>query len=787
MAATEKDTAPNNALGITTRLRVWRVKVLNTMLVVTSVAAGPMILIVIREALHHPEQRSAALTFVAIYLFIVGLTVFRRLDFRLRAWGMLMLIYAAGALAFARGGLAGDGRIYLLALPMLTLILISWRASLVMAVLSLLTFVAFAVTAHLGWMAEWLVRQDNTLLLADWQAGGVAFLLTLAVLVAVQYRFSQFQETIATENRCLYEESEKLREFNENIVQNVEGGILVEDAAGHYTFINPKAAEMLGCPADELVGQHWRTIIAPEQVAEVEGETAKRPHGVASRYETVSLTRDGHHVPVIVSAHPLFDGERFIGVLSVLTDITERKQAEEELRKYRDHLEELVGQRSAELVRANEQLEREITEHKRAEEALRRRNRELALLNRMGRVFSSTVDLDQVLVAVLEEVRRLLDVVACSIWLADPETDGLICRQSIGPQSEAVRGWRLAPKEGLAGWVTHTGDSIIVPDTQADGRYFDGVDERTGLGLRSVISVPLRAKNDVIGVLQATDTEPGRFTTADLTLLEPLAAAAASAIDNAELVETLRQRTVELQARNEELDAFAHTVAHDLKNPLTRIIGFAEMLTGGRVELSDGELHRYLRVIAQNGRKMDNIISELLLLAVVRKLEEVDTGPLDMAHIVTEALRRLDHKVEEFQAKITLPETWPVASGYGPWVEEVWVNYLSNALNYGGRPENEIPPCIELGFDEWTNEGIANGATRSPHIRFWVRDNGPGLAPEKQELLFTPLTRLGETRIKGHGLGLSIVWRVVEKLGGQVGVESEVGQGSLFFFTLPAA
>ncbi|MBU0704719.1 MAG: GAF domain-containing sensor histidine kinase, partial [Chloroflexi bacterium] len=441
-----------------------------------------------------------------------------------------------------------------------------------------------------------------------------------------------------------------------------------------------------------------------------------------------------------------------------------------------------------------EQLEQEIAEHKRAEEALRQRNRELALLNRTGRAFSSTIDLDQVLVTVLEEVRRLLDVIACSIWLIDPETDDLVCRQSIGPQSEAVRGWRLAPKEGLAGWVTHTGESVIVPDTQANGRYFDGVDQQTGLGLRSVISVPLRAKNDVIGVLQATDTEPGRFTTADLTLLEPLAAAAAIAIDNAGLVETLRQRTVELQARNEELDAFAHTVAHDLKNPLARIIGFAEVLAGSYVELPDEELLRYLRVIAQSGHKMDSIISELLLLAVVRKLEEVEAGPLDMARIVAEALQRLDHEVEKFQAKIILPETWPVASGYSPWVEEVWVNYLSNALNYGGRPEEGIPPRVELGFDEWTDEGMANGATRnsqlairSSHIRFWVRDNGPGLAPEKQALLFTPLTRLGETRIKGHGLGLSIVRRVVEKLGGQVGVESEVDQGSLFFFTLPVA
>lgn len=652
MKVTRKDATLNNVLDTAPRLRVWRVKALNTLLIATSIAAAPMMLVVILAAGRKLEQWPAALAFLAMYLCVVGLTVLRHLDFRLRAWGLLLMVYATGSLAFARGGLAGDGRMYLLALPMLTLVLLGWRASLAMAVLSLLTFATFAVIAHLGWMAGWLVCQDNPLSLAYWVEGGIAFLLTLVVLVAVQYRFNQFQETITAEHR----------------------------------------------------------------------------------------------------------------------------QTEKELREYRDHLEELVEHRSAALVKANEQLEQEISKHERAEKSLRQRNSELALLNRTSQTCSSTLDLDQILGTVLEEVRLLLGAVACSIWLTDSDTGGLICRQSIGPQSEVVRGWRLAQGDGFAGWVARTGENLVVADAQANGRYFEQVGRKIGLGLRSIISVPLRIKDDVIGVLQATDIEPDRFSTDDLTLLKPLAAASASAIDNARLVETLRQR-------NEELDAFAHTVAHDLKNPLARIVGFAETLKEIHPDLSDEELHHHLRTIAQSGRKMDSIINELLLLAVVRKLEEVDTGPLDMARIVAEATQRLDHEIEKRQAKIILPETWPVALGYGPWVEEVWVNYLSNALNYGGRSEDGMPPRIELGFDELADLQTCEPA--NPHIRFWVRDNGLGLTPGQQECLFTPLTRLGETRVKGYGLGLSIVQRVVEKLGGQVGVESEIGRGSLFFFTLP--
>ncbi len=413
-------------------------------------------------------------------------------------------------------------------------------------------------------------------------------------------------------------------------------------------------------------------------------------------------------------------------------------------------------------------LVRDVTVRVRAEEALRQRNLELALLNKAGQALSSTLDLDQVLATFLEEVRHMLGVVASSVWLIDLETGELVCRHATGPHSEIVRGWRLAPGQGVVGWVARHGESLVVPDTQADERYFNGVDRQTGLALRSILGVPLRVKQDVTGVLQVVDTEIGRFSQTDVMLLELLAASAAVAVDNARLVETLRQRTVELEVRNEELDAFGHTVAHDLKNPLGPIVGFAEVLEEDYSALSDEELRQYLHTIAQSGRKMGTIIDELLLLARVRKME-VEMKPLDMASIVAEAQRRLAYVIEEYRAEIVLPSTWLAALGYGPWVEEVWVNYLSNAIRYGGQP-----PRVELGA-EMQPDGM---------VRFWVRDNGPGLTAEEQSRLFTPFTQLDQVRAKGFGLGLSIARRIVEKLGGQVGVESEVGAGSTFWFTM---
>ncbi len=219
----------------------------------------------------------------------------------------------------------------------------------------------------------------------------------------------------------------------------------------------------------------------------------------------------------------------------------------------------------------------------------------------------------------------------------------------------------------------------------------------------------------------------------------------------------------------QELDAFARTVAHDLKSPLSPILGYSELLLDEKASLTNEARRTFTQMIADNARRMGNIIDELLLLARMRQ-SELKTHPLDMAAIVQDALDRLAYLTMEYEAEIVVADTWPAAMGYAPWVVEVWVNYISNGLKYGGTP-----PRVELGADV-----LPDGTPR-----FWVRDNGAGLTAEQQALLFTPFTQLSEGHVEGHGLGLSIVQRIVERLSGTVGVESEPGQGCLFYFTLP--
>jgi signal transduction histidine kinase len=228
---------------------------------------------------------------------------------------------------------------------------------------------------------------------------------------------------------------------------------------------------------------------------------------------------------------------------------------------------------------------------------------------------------------------------------------------------------------------------------------------------------------------------------------------------------------LEKKALLDELDAFAHTVAHDLKNPIAVLSGRAELLRMLWNTADDATLFKQVVELESNALRLNSIVDELLLLAGVRR-QVVPLKPVEMEAVVVESLGRVENLVQKSGAQIERPMVWPVGIGHGPWIAEIWTNYLSNAVKYGG-----LPPRVRLG---------AEAVPERKCVRFWVQDNGQGLTPEQQAQLFRQFSRVTETRVKGHGLGLSIVLRIAEKLGGGAGVESQPGTGSRFWFELPA-
>ena len=229
--------------------------------------------------------------------------------------------------------------------------------------------------------------------------------------------------------------------------------------------------------------------------------------------------------------------------------------------------------------------------------------------------------------------------------------------------------------------------------------------------------------------------------------------------------------TEQVKAIN-ELDAYARTVAHDLKNPLNAISGHAQLLEVACTNKIDPEMKECLTGIQQGASHMNAIIDGLLLLAQVRNIDHVEVKKLDMQFIIKSSVDKLQSSVEEKNAEVKVIGTIFPAMGYSIWIEEVMTNLLSNAIKYGG--DN---PAIKIRSIKKGNK-----------IIYSVADNGPGLSAEEQVVIFGEFARVSQHKsaAAGHGLGLSIVKRIVEKLGGEVGVTSQPGKGSKFYFSLPA-
>ncbi len=305
---------------------------------------------------------------------------------------------------------------------------------------------------------------------------------------------------------------------------------------------------------------------------------------------------------------------------------------------------------------------------------------------------------------------------------------------------------------------------IVMPD--ADG-YEVCRQLKADARLKDVPVIFVSALNEVFDKVTAFSVGAVDYITKPFQIEEVLARVRTH-LSLEEMRMMLQNQNQQLQEQNGELEAFAHTVAHDLKNPLSTTLGFLELLRDSTVCL-DENAQSLLTHSMKGVYKMYNIIDELLLLASVRR-EDVQLSTINMGTVVEHALMRLTDMQDRYQPQISLPEMWPQVEGYAPWIEEVWVNYISNALKYGGEP-----PQLELAaapyIDGW--------------VRFSVRDNGHGLDTAAQAKLFTEFTRLDNIHAEGHGLGLSIVRRIMDKLGGEFGVESAPNQGSLFYFALP--
>jgi len=421
-------------------------------------------------------------------------------------------------------------------------------------------------------------------------------------------------------------------------------------------------------------------------------------------------------------------------------------------------------------------------ENARLYDEIRQRVDELATLNQIIQAITSTLDLQETLTIITDHITRLLGVAATSVVLHDKNQDDLWFAAASGEGSDHVRGKRLALGQGIVGWVAQHGEPALVPEVSKDPRWFGEFDKESHFTTRSILCVPLQAKGQTIGALEAMNKVKGPFNEEDLRLLTSLAAPAATAIENAQLYEDLRlgmRRLEETQAQlvqSAKLAAvgeLAAGVAHEINNPLTSIIGFTRLLLEDVP--FDHPMRADLETIDREAARARQIVRGLLDFA---RAGEPVLAPVELNDLVEQAVmlvctRSVLTKISLVKDLSPLPPLMLDANQ----IKQVLVNLLNNAVQAmpnGGRL------TVATRLTEREIEGVYRQMAA-----IYVSDNGVGIPPENLDRIFDPFFTTKEVG-QGTGLGLAVSYGIVEKHKGKIEVESVPGVGSTFTVLLPA-
>lgn len=319
-------------------------------------------------------------------------------------------------------------------------------------------------------------------------------------------------------------------------------------------------------------------------------------------------------------------------------------------------------------------------------------------------------------------------------------------------------------------------DSLIVEDATKDARFSDNPLVTGELGIRFYAGIPLLSREDQmpLGTLCVIDQVPRQIDQETLSSLRILANQVETllhlremTIDLTEKNQALRQQARELRLRDEELDRFAHVASHDLQEPLRKVVAFCTLLRDEYGDRVEGHGTKYIEFAVDGARRMQTLVRDLLAFSRTKTQygPPVQTSPIESLQVATQNLAT---DIGESAAQITFDDM-PDMKTDPIQLSQLFQNLIGNALKY----RSDAIPKIHVGFDEKDNEWI-----------FYVKDNGVGIAPEHQERVFDAFRRLHGREIPGTGIGLAICRRIAERLGGRIWVESTVGEGSTFFFSI---
>ena len=582
--------------------------------------------------------------------------------------------------------------------------------------------------------------------------------------------------------KALRESQHRFKEM----LENVELIAVMLDTQGSITFCNDHILKLTGWKRDEVLGESWFELFIPDDVKE-------------DLHESVFLKtfRNGEVKPHHIN--------------EIITRSGERRLISWNNTVFRDLEGGVIGTTS---------LGEDITERVLVEEEIQRRNQELSTLVEISQRLLGYRERTELLAFIVEEIVKIIPgAEAASLWEFDETTTRMIPRAWYGHEDDENSGIAIDPNSSLVGLVYRTCQSQMIANTLQESA-FENLGQSKLDTIQSVIGVPLMARDEVIGTLFADSySHTEAFTEHDQRLLESIAYQASLALENArlfkqigrhadELEQRIDERTDELRRRveegevlnrgmvnlmediqtanqransaasrlavaNQELEAFAYSVSHDLSAPLRGIRGFAEILADRHRAGLDEQGQEYIDYVVQAGDQMAALIANLLEYSRLGR-RAAQAVPIDLELIIDEVLGGLSETVRQNQAQIVLPESYPLVMGDRTPLIQIFSNLFDNALKYR-RPD--LPPKIELLWRE-----------DSDYAMIQVSDNGIGIPEEHREQIFILFQRLNSgDDIPGAGIGLALVRKALQLLDGEVEVDSAEGGGTTFIVKLPLA
>ncbi len=481
-----------------------------------------------------------------------------------------------------------------------------------------------------------------------------------------------------------------------------------------------------------------------------------------------------------------------------------------------------------------------LAENRSLVQRLEERIKRLELFERISIAISSTLDLQELLETVMEITKSVMRAEACSVLLLDKATGELLFTVALGEKEEEVKEFRIKPGQGIAGWVLEKEEPLLVPDVKSDGRFYKGVDDKTGFETRSMIAVPLFVKDKIVGVIEVINKVNGNsFDEGDMETLVTMAGEIAVAIDNARMAEDLKRsneqievyslnleamvlnRTAELEKANRELKAaqaqllqteklsslgqLAAGIAHEINNP----IGFinSNLRTMGEYTedlirlinkyevMANAIRQRDYDFLSTISKEVEQIKNEMKFDFVMEDFEKLIRESRDGAYRVYKIVRDLRGFARADDAERKFVD---IHTALDSTLNIVWneLKYKAEVIkDYGDIPEVECLPTqlnqvfvnilVNAGHSI-KEKGKITIKTYSEGERVFVEisDTGSGIPEENLTKIFDPFFTTKEPG-KGTGLGLSIVYSIIKKHNGEIRVKSKIGEGTTFIIELP--